>query len=911
MKKQITAVLLAAAMAVTSLCGSGYFFKKNEVKAQAADTTGSTYDPVLTDDTDTVIVLDPGHGGSDPGTSGGGYNEKTLTLKIAKAAKKYLEEYAHVKVYMTRTSDKYVGLIDRTTYAANVGADAFVSIHLNANNSSAPNGSEIYYPNNHYDTDAYTVGKSLATNIQANLKALGLFDRQIKTKSSANGSRYPDGSLSDYYSVIRTSKLHHIPGIIVEAAFLTNPDDVANYLSDTESINEIGQADADGIAKTFNLIPKSEDTSVYPDPVTLTSAATVNGTNQVQVTWQPAANAAQYIVFRKTGANGTYKEVGRTTETSLIDGSASYGTNYYYTVIAKNNSGRSQSYNTAGLPVTTPRRDVTMVSAVDNGMNRVKVTWQREKGATGYRLYRSTNGGGYKKVTTIKKNASSYTDETVAKNTNYDYTVKAYFKTDKGNVWTTCVKKQATVTTDADPTVTLSGTMAPDNKSITFTWTKSADPDVIYRLYRKVDDGSYEKVNTDTKDPYVDTDLEPGTTYKYRVRFYRKALHSTKTYWSSYSNVLTFTTPEEVVPEENTGTTGTTENTANSDGSQSAQASVQTPAAKTAPGQVTFRSAYSSAYDTDQMDWVTPASDASLTIHWNTVKGADGYKVYQYNGKTYKRIATINDPSVNSYVVNGLDQRTAYTFKVKAWCYDNDGKTVLDGEASVKASGTTGYRIKGTSTVTAAQMTRYYNAQKKKYPSAAYSKYGAKDISSFTKIVYDESRKVGIRPEVLFAQICCETGFLQFGGDVKAAQCNFGGIGATGGVPGVDFVSYAKQNYKYLTDGTGKPYTSASAAAADAVRVGIRAQATHLALYASDDGTQPSVKTVNGTYIPDPRAYTSIIGKAPYVEWLGIYDNYHSTGEVAGEPTVKSGWAGTNNYGYTLISNYINPLLRS
>lgn len=75
--------------------------------------------------------------------------------------------------------------------------------------------------------------------------------------------------------------------------------------------------------------------------------------------------------------------------------------------------------------------------------------------------------------------------------------------------------------------------------------------------------------------------------------------------------------------------------------------------------------------------------------------------------------------------------------------------------------------------------------------------------------------------------------------------------------------------------------------------------------------TEPSLKTVNGTYIPDPRAYTSIIGKAPYVEWLGIYDNYHSTGEVAGEPTVKSGWAGTNNYGYTLISNYINPLLRS
>ena len=909
MKKQITAVLLAAAMAVTSFSGFGYFFSK-DVTAKAADNDGTPYDPVLTDDKDTVIVLDPGHGGSDSGATGNGYKEKNLTLKIANAVKARLEQYANVKVYMSRTTDTYVGLTDRTNYAASVGADAFVSIHLNSSTGSAPHGCEIYYPNNHYDTAAFSTGKALATNIHANLLQLGLFDRGLKTRTSKI-TKYKDGSLADYYAVIRGSKNYHIPGIIVEGAFISSPSDVDDFLSTDEQITAMGNADADGIAKTFNLLPKSEDTSVYPDPVTLTSAATVNGTNQVQVTWQPAANAAQYIVFRKSGANGTYKEVGRTAETSLIDNSASYGTNYYYTVIAKNVSGRSQSYNTAGLPVTTPRRDVTMVSAVDNGLNRVKVTWQREKGATGYRLYRSTNGGSYKKVTTIKKNASSYTDETVAKNTNYDYTVKAYFKTDKGNVWTTCVKKQATVTTDADPTVTLSGTMAPDNKSITFTWTKSADPDVAYRLYKKVDDDSYEKVNTDTKDPYVDTDLEPGTTYKYRVRFYRKALHSTKTYWSSYSNVLTFTTPEEVVPEENTGTTGTTENTANSDGSQSAQASVQTPAAKTAPGQVTFRSAYSSAYDTDQMDWVTPASDASLTIHWNTVNGADGYKVYQYNGKTYKRIATINDPSVNSYVVNGLDQRTPYTFKVKAWCYDNDGKTVLDGIASVKASGTTGYRIKGTSTVTAAQMTRYYNAQKKEYPSATYSKYGAKDISSFTKIVYDEARKVSIRPEVLFAQICCETGFLQFGGDVKAAQCNFGGIGSTGGVPGVDFVSYAKQNYKYLTDGTGKPYKSASAAASDAVRVGIRAQATHLALYASDDGTQPSVKTVNGTYIPDPRAYTSIIGKAPYVEWLGIYDNYHSTGEVAGEPTVKSGWAGTNNYGYTLISNYINPLLRS
>ena len=909
-------------MAVTSLCGSGYFFKKNEVKAQAADTTGSTYDPVLTDDTDTVIVLDPGHGGSDPGTRGGGYNEKTLTLKIAKAAKKYLEEYSHVKVYMTRTSDKYVGLIDRTTYAANVGADAFVSIHLNAATSSAPNGSEIYYPNNHYDTDAYTVGKSLATNIQANLKALGLFDRQIKTKSSKNGSRYPDGSLSDYYSVIRTSKLHHIPGIIVEAAFLTNPDDVANYLSDTESINEIGQADADGIAKTFNLIPKSEDTSVYPDPVTLTSAATVNGTNQVQVTWKPAANASEYIVFRKTGKTGRYKEIARTTnETSFTDSTASYGTTYYYTVIGRNASGRSQSYNSDGLSVKLQTKDTEMVSAVDNGLSRVKVTWVKDPSATGYRIYRSTNGGKYTKLTTIKKSVSSYTDESVAKNTKYDYTVKAYYKSGDTNIWGTCVKGKATVTTDGDTASTLSGTMSADGKSIVFNWTASVDPDVTYRLYKKEADGSYAKVDADTKElTYTDTALAPGTTYSYKLRFYRKSVHSpyTKTYWGNYSNVLSFTTPGE---PENTDTTApsTTDNT------MAAQATVNSSNKKSAAEQVKsaiikWRSAYTAVksdtdttdYDSDTKDYVTPASETALTLHWYPVEGVTGYQVIDQNGK---RVTSVRGDDINEVTVTGLNKRTTYTYRVRAFI--KSGKNYF-GPASEAAVGTTAYTIKGTSSTNPQQMARYFNAQmaKKKtsYPTDIYAQYGAPTINDFTQIVYEEANKAGIKAEVLFAQICNETGFLGFGGSVSPEQCNFGGIGALdGGACGMDFVSYARSYYSALG------YATPDAAAADAVRVGIRAQAIHLSLYATTDGNTPSYSTIpaisgwpSGTVVvPDPRASSSIIGMAPYVEWLGIKDNHYTTGEAGDRVAISRGWASSNNYGYNLVNNYIAPMLKS
>ncbi|HAP03417.1 MAG TPA: N-acetylmuramoyl-L-alanine amidase, partial [Lachnospiraceae bacterium] len=154
---------MAAALTVTSLSGLLFFAQKNTVTAEAVDTAGSPYDPITTDETDTVIALDPGHGGSDSGATGNGYKEKDLTLKIAKAVKTKLEEYSHVKVYLTRTNDTYVGLSDRTAYAASVGADAFVSIHLNSASTSAPNGCEVYYPNNHYNTNAFTVGKLMAT----------------------------------------------------------------------------------------------------------------------------------------------------------------------------------------------------------------------------------------------------------------------------------------------------------------------------------------------------------------------------------------------------------------------------------------------------------------------------------------------------------------------------------------------------------------------------------------------------------------------------------------------------------------------------------------------------------------------------------------------------------------------------
>ena len=198
-----------------------------------------------------VVVLDPGHGGSDPGASASNLVEKSLNLKIAQYCKEELEEYSGVTVYMTRESDVYVGLEERVQKAKKLGADVFVSIHINSATATA-NGVEVWYPNSSYNTAVYNQGKDLSNAILRELVALGLKNRGIKFKDSENGTTYEDGSVADYYSVIRDSKKNGFPGIIVEHAFITNASDAAKLAQDS-FLKKLGIADATGIANYFKL----------------------------------------------------------------------------------------------------------------------------------------------------------------------------------------------------------------------------------------------------------------------------------------------------------------------------------------------------------------------------------------------------------------------------------------------------------------------------------------------------------------------------------------------------------------------------------------------------------------------------------------------------------------------------------
>ena len=93
------------------------------------------------------IVIDPGHGGHDPGVRGNGINESELVLDVSLRLKKLLENQPGMEVVMTRDTDVFIPLEQRTAIANREGADLFLSIHANASRNLKARGVETYFLN--------------------------------------------------------------------------------------------------------------------------------------------------------------------------------------------------------------------------------------------------------------------------------------------------------------------------------------------------------------------------------------------------------------------------------------------------------------------------------------------------------------------------------------------------------------------------------------------------------------------------------------------------------------------------------------------------------------------------------------------------------------------------------------------
>ena len=173
--------------------------------------------------TGVTVVLDPGHGGADPGAIGpNGLREKDVNLAIAKAAAVFLET-AGAKVLLTRQGDEYISLADRVAQCHTSGAKIFVSIHCNSFGDNSKQGTETFYAAQN------SASKLLAQSIQEQILSLrSTLDRGVKP--------------GNFYVLRENTTI----AVLTEVAFINNLEE-ETLLADPEYQQKVGRAVADGV----------------------------------------------------------------------------------------------------------------------------------------------------------------------------------------------------------------------------------------------------------------------------------------------------------------------------------------------------------------------------------------------------------------------------------------------------------------------------------------------------------------------------------------------------------------------------------------------------------------------------------------------------------------------------------------
>ena len=262
--------------------------------------------------------------------------------------------------------------------------------------------------------------------------------------------------------------------------------------------------------------------SSTPANVTLTGAKA--GSDGITVTWQTAAGAAQYRVYRKDAANPKWKGLVNVSGTSWTDKTAQAGAKYTYTVRGIGADGKTLSpgFDDTGVsatftkptPTPTTPANVTLGSAkaVSDG---IQVTWQTAAGAAQYRVYRKDAVNTKWKALTSSATGTSYTDKTAVVGVQYTYTVRGIAA--DGKTLSPSYDKTGVSATAAPANVKLVSAKAV-NSGIQVTWQKAEDA-AKYRVYRKdAANTRWKTIATVSGTSYTDKTAKIGTKYTYTVR---------------------------------------------------------------------------------------------------------------------------------------------------------------------------------------------------------------------------------------------------------------------------------------------------------------------------------------------------------------------------------------------------------
>lgn len=194
-----------------------------------------------------LLVLDPGHGGTDPGATGNGLAEKTLTLEICQRAAQHIKKhYPDIECQLTRYKDQFIELKDRTAYANGRKADALISVHVNSAASTAVNGFESF---------VYTTDDDGSKSVALQKKLHPALARLWTSKG-----RKDRGQKKANFHMVREFKG---AAVLVEFGFIVNKQDAA-LLKHDAFLQDNAETLADAAAAYFG-VTKSVTKPANPD----------------------------------------------------------------------------------------------------------------------------------------------------------------------------------------------------------------------------------------------------------------------------------------------------------------------------------------------------------------------------------------------------------------------------------------------------------------------------------------------------------------------------------------------------------------------------------------------------------------------------------------------------------------------
>ena len=819
-----------------------------------------------------VVALDPGHDNRDAGASANGLREEALTLKIANYCKAELEQYYGVEVYMTRTSSACPypnetpagGCITaRANAAAKAGAKIFVSFHLNAAATTAAYGAEVIIPNYNWKSDVGAQGRELASKILSELTSLGLYNRGLYYKTGTEPEyKYPDGSLEDWFTVQVANKYNGIPGIIVEHAFITNSGDVNNVLNTEAGLKRLGVADATGIANYLGLSKEKVEWK------------TVNGKKYCYVNNQRVTGERQigghWYYFDGNGVMQTgFVNLGGKTVYYGSDGQMRYGeqkiNNAWYcfdTITGArvtgfyNLSGKIYYYGTDGKKRFGEQKINDAWYCFDTSTGKMitgfydlpgkvvyygadgKMLYGEQKIGNCYYYFDPTFGSMYVGWKTVNKKSRYYQENGCCTIGEYKIDDKWYYFDKNGIMQTGFVDlPEKTVYYNEN------GVMEYGEQKINDAWY------YFDMITGKMATGFCELpekwVYYGSNGKMLYGEQKIGNYYYY----FDTVFGSMYSGWKTVNGKTRY--------YQSNGQSKIGEYCENGRWYYFDKNGVMQKGFVQLPGKTVYYNGsgvmqYGEQKISDAWYYFDTITGKMATGFYNlpgktVYYGTDGKMLYkeQKIGNYYYYFDAVTGAMVKNTTINGH-------------YYDNTGKRV---EKQQEAS----LLIVNTSTTNVTQMVQFYKNTGETYPTEKLKKGGAESIEKFASIYYEEATAEGVDPAVAWCQSMKETGWLQFGGQVKIEQFNFAGLGATdNGASGADFSKYGENG----------------------VRMGVRAQIQHLKAYAVSGLTEKDLKYT----CVDPRFRLVNKGSAKYVEWLGTHEN-----------PIGAGWATGVEYGQGII----------